>query len=107
MADKKRPPASNRRAKREARAGSGLDTNIPPAAADKPPIETAEPPGYAEFAVVFEAESVVLVEQIAIGAMRALTTDQLNSLIWIGLLDTGFSRVVTELDERAERGETS
>ena len=71
-----------------------------------PSIPTEEPPGYAEFAVVFEAESVVLVEQIALGAMRALTTEQLNSLIWIGLLDAGFSRVVTELDERAERGET-
>jgi len=105
MADKKRPPASNRRAKREARAGSGLASNIPPAAADNPVIGTEEPPGYAEYAVVFEAESAVLIEQIALGAMRALTTEQLNSLIWIGLLDEGFSRVVTELDERAERGE--
>jgi len=106
MADKKRPPASNRRAKREARAGSGLDANIPPAAADNPAIETEEPPGYAEFAVVFEAETDVQIELIALNAMRALTTAQLNSLIWIGLLDEGFSRVVTELDERAERGET-
>jgi len=66
----------------------------------------AEPAGYADWAVVFEAETAVLVEQIALDALRALSVDQLHSLIWIGLLDEGWSRVVTELDERAERGET-
>jgi len=48
----------------------------------------------------------VQVELLAIAALRALSTTQLRSLRWIGMLDEGWSRMYTELDERAERGET-
>ena len=68
-----------------------------------PSIPTAEPPGYAEFAVVCNAEDTVLFEMHAIAALRALSTTQLRSLVWIGMLDEGWSRMYTEL---AERGET-
>ena len=71
-----------------------------------PSIPTAEPPGYAEYAVVFDAETYVQMELLAIAALRALSTTQLRSLRWIGMLDEGWSRMYTELDERAERGET-
>jgi len=63
--------------------------------------------GFAEWWAVFQAESAVLLEMLALDALRALSTEQLRGLIWIGLLDEGWSRVVTELDERAERGEAS
>jgi len=63
--------------------------------------------GFAEWWAVFQAESDVLLEMLALDALRALSTEQLRGLIWIGLLDEGWSRVVTELDERAERGEAS
>ena len=52
--------------------------------------------------MVFKAESDVQMELLALDAMRALTTDQLRSLIWVGLLDEGWSRLFTELAERGE-----
>ena len=85
-------------------------SSIPPAGdnpaietTDNPAIETTdntEPDGYADWAVVFHAESAVLFELHAIAALRALTTDQLRSLIWVGLLDEGWTRLYAELDER-------
>ena len=89
--------AENDRGRPDERAPHRSNSNAPS-------VPTEEPPGYAEFAVVFNAESDVLCELIALNVMRGLTTQQLRNLIWIGLLDEGFSRVVTELDERAERG---
>jgi len=53
--------------------------------------------------VVFKAETDVLFELEAIAALRALTTDQLRSLTWIGLMDEGWSRLFTELEERGEK----
>ena len=62
-----------------------------------------EPPGFAEWWVVHEAESNVHFELRAIAALKALSTTQLRSLVWVGLLDEGWSRMYAEL---AERGET-
>ena len=61
-----------------------------------------DPPGYAEWAVVFDAESIVSLGALAIEALRRLTTPQLRSLIWIGLVDEGWTRLYTELAERSE-----
>jgi len=65
-------------------------------------IPTEEPPGYAEWAVVFHAETTVGYELHAIAALKALSTKQLRSLVWVGLLDEGWSRMYAELDERGE-----
>ncbi len=63
---------------------------------------TARRDGFAAWHAVFQAELDVQLEMLAIDALRGLSTEQLQSLIWIGLLDEGWSRVVTELDERGE-----
>ena len=63
---------------------------------------SAPPDGYAEWAVGFNAESTVQFELLAIAALRALTTEQLRSLRYVGLLDEGWSRLFTELEERGE-----
>ena len=64
---------------------------------------SAEPAGYAQWAVVFHAETTVLYELNAIAALRALSTNQLRSLVWIGMLDEGWTRMYDELAERGEK----
>ena len=66
------------------------------------PPPTDEPPGFAEWWVVHEAESNVYFELRAIAALRALSTNQLRSLVWVGLLDEGWTRLYAELAERGE-----
>jgi len=91
------PPAG------DSQAHPALTDNMVFSTTDNTVLETA----YAEWWAVFVAESDLLLEQLALDALRALSVEQLQGLIWIGLLDEGWSRVVTELDERAERGEAS
>jgi len=56
-----------------------------------------------EWRAVQSAEMTVLFELDALAALRALTTDQLRSLVYVGLHDDGWTRLYAEL---AERGET-
>ena len=63
---------------------------------------SADPAGFAEWWAGFEAESTVQFELLAIAALRALTTEQLRSLRYVGLLDEGWSRLFAELDDRGE-----
>ncbi len=63
---------------------------------------SARQDGFAAWCAVFKAESAVRLEMLALDALRGLSTEQLQGLLWIGLLDEGWSRVVTELDERGE-----
>lgn len=52
--------------------------------------------------VVCDAEGVVALEWLAIEALRSLTAGQLRGLVWVGLLDDGWRRLVLELDARGE-----
>ncbi len=59
-----------------------------------------EPAGYADWYVVSEAQHIVEMESLAIDALSNLTTDQLRSLVWVGLLDEGWFRMFAELKSR-------
>lgn len=50
--------------------------------------------------VLFEAEAIVGLEDLAIGALRRLTAAQLERLAWVGLTDDGWRRVRAELADR-------
>jgi hypothetical protein len=63
---------------------------------------TAKDLAYAEWAVQREADSIVLLELLAIEALRLLSTEQLHAIKWIGLLDEGWSRLYLELEQRGE-----
>jgi len=71
--------------------------SVPPDAA-----EAARNASYAAWAVATEAENIVLLEQLALSALAKLTTEQLRGLIWIGLLDDGWRRLLGELARRGE-----
>ncbi len=52
--------------------------------------------------VVREAEVTVDLADMALLAMRSLSSEQLRSVVWLGLVDEGWSRVFAELAERGE-----
>jgi hypothetical protein len=54
------------------------------------------------WAVIFDAENLIKLEALAIAALAGLTTDQLRAIVWVGLLDNGWSRVFLELNRRGE-----
>jgi hypothetical protein len=58
--------------------------------------------GEAEFLALHHAEGIVALEFKAIEAARMLTTEQLRAVVWLGLLDEGWSRVTAELAHRGE-----
>jgi len=63
---------------------------------------TTRSASYAAWAVATEAENIVLLEQLALTALAQLTTEQLRGLIWVGLVDGGWRRLLAELDARGE-----
>jgi len=57
----------------------------------------------AEWFALFDAECVVELEALALAALRDLTTEQLRSLRWVGLLDDGWRRMTYVLAQRGEQ----
>ena len=52
--------------------------------------------------IVAEAESIIGLEVLALAALSQLTTEQLRGLVWIGLVDDGWRRLLAELHARGE-----
>jgi len=57
-----------------------------------------------ELGALWAAESHVAAAWRARAALRSLTDEQLDGIVWLGLTKVGWARVRDELDERAERG---
>lgn len=89
--ERRRPPAGKRRPS----LAPQLDDAMMPRR-----VARAEEAAWRDYDVIRRASAIVEYEAIRQDALRGLSDEQLDSLIWIGLLDDGWSTVVEEMTRR-------
>ena len=62
----------------------------------------AQEAGFGAWYAQFRADCIVGLEALAQNALRALSTEQLESMRWVGQNDTGWSQMHDELTRRGE-----